>query len=59
MSLVEVRDLARDYRFGADDVHALRGVTFDIGEGDYVAIVGPFRAASLPIATTLREEAIA
>ncbi len=41
MSLVEVRDLARDYRFGADDVHALRGVTFDIAEGDYVAIVGP------------------
>ena len=41
MSLVEVRDLARDYHFGADDVHALRGVTFDISEGDYVAIVGP------------------
>ncbi len=41
MNLVEVRDLARDYRFGADDVHALRGVTFDISEGDYVAIVGP------------------
>jgi putative ABC transport system ATP-binding protein len=41
VSLVEVRDLARDYRFGADDVHALRGVTFDIEEGDYVAIVGP------------------
>ena len=41
MSLVEVRDLARDYKFGADNVHALRGVTFDIAEGDYVAIVGP------------------
>jgi putative ABC transport system ATP-binding protein len=40
VSLVEVRDLARDYRFGADNVHALRGVTFDIEEGDYVAIVG-------------------
>ena len=41
MSLVEVRDLARDYRFGTDSVHALRGVSFDIEEGDYVAIVGP------------------
>jgi putative ABC transport system ATP-binding protein len=41
MSLVEARDLARDYRFGADDVHALRGVSFDIEDGDYVAIVGP------------------
>jgi putative ABC transport system ATP-binding protein len=41
LSLVEVRDLTRDYRFGADSVHALRGVSFDIEEGDYVAIVGP------------------
>ncbi len=41
MSLVEVRDLARDYRFGTDSVHALRGVSFDIDDGDYVAIVGP------------------
>ncbi|HXV17693.1 MAG TPA: ABC transporter ATP-binding protein, partial [Gemmatimonadaceae bacterium] len=35
------RDLARDYDFGAERVHALRGVTFDIRRGDYVAIVGP------------------
>jgi putative ABC transport system ATP-binding protein len=41
LSLVEVRDLTRDYRFGTDSVHALRGVSFDIEEGDYVAIVGP------------------
>ena len=41
MSLVEARDLARDYQLGAEGVHALRGVTFDIDEGDYVAIVGP------------------
>lgn len=39
--VVEVRDLARDYTFGADNVHALRGLTFDIADGDYVAIVGP------------------
>lgn len=41
MSLVEARDLARDYQLGVEGVHALRGVTFDIEEGDYVAIVGP------------------
>ncbi|HUQ48831.1 MAG TPA: ABC transporter ATP-binding protein [Gemmatimonadaceae bacterium] len=40
-AVVEAHDLARDYRFGEDNVHALRGVTFDVGEGDYVAIVGP------------------
>jgi putative ABC transport system ATP-binding protein len=41
VSLVVARSLARDYAFGSDSVHALRGVTFDIDEGDYVAIVGP------------------
>lgn len=41
MSVVEAKDLARDYEFGAEKVHALRGVTFTIPEGDYVAIVGP------------------
>jgi len=41
VSLVEARNLARDYSFGRESVHALRGVTFDIGKGDYVAIVGP------------------
>lgn len=40
-NVVEARDLARDYAFGRERVHALRGVTFDIEEGDYVAIVGP------------------
>ena len=40
-TVVEARDLARDYDFGAERVHALRGVTFDIREGEYVAIVGP------------------
>jgi putative ABC transport system ATP-binding protein len=39
--VVSARDLARDYDFGAERVHALRGVSFDIAEGDYVAIVGP------------------
>jgi putative ABC transport system ATP-binding protein len=40
-AVVEARDLARDYEFGDDKVHALKGVTFDVGEGDYIAIVGP------------------
>jgi putative ABC transport system ATP-binding protein len=39
--VVEARDLARDYDFGVERVHALRGVSFEILEGEYVAIVGP------------------
>jgi putative ABC transport system ATP-binding protein len=39
--IVSLRDVRRDYALGAERVHALRGVTLDITEGDYVAIVGP------------------
>lgn len=36
-----VDDLKREYRLKGETVHALRGVSFDIPEGDYVAIMGP------------------
>ena len=39
--IVSLRDVHRDYALGAEKVHALRGVTLDVAEGDYVAIVGP------------------
>ena len=40
-ALVEVRDLVRDYPMGDERVAALRGVSFDVEQGDYAAIVGP------------------
>ncbi len=40
-ALVQVRELARDYTMGSGAVHALRGVSFDIEDGEWVAIVGP------------------
>jgi putative ABC transport system ATP-binding protein len=36
-----VEDLQKDYYLGAETVRALRGVSFDIPSGDYVAIMGP------------------
>lgn len=39
--VVAARDLKRDYEFGEERVHALRGVTFDIRRGEYAAVVGP------------------
>ncbi len=40
-ALMEVRDLERFYVLGDELVRALRGVTFTIDRGEYVAIIGP------------------
>jgi putative ABC transport system ATP-binding protein len=40
MSLVEVRELTKTYYAGTVEVHALRGLDFDIEEGELVAVMG-------------------
>ncbi len=35
-----IRNVTKDYRLDGETVHALRGVSFDVPEGDYVAIMG-------------------
>ena len=38
--VIEVRDLHKIYRVGAEEVPAVRGIDLDIGTGEYVAIMG-------------------
>jgi putative ABC transport system ATP-binding protein len=37
----KLTDLKKDYVLKGETVHALRGVSFEVPEGDYVAIMGP------------------
>jgi putative ABC transport system ATP-binding protein len=39
--VIELHDVRKDYRVGAEVVRALRGVTLNIGENEYLAIMGP------------------
>lgn len=38
---IAVRDLAKSYARGAEIVHALQGVSFEIAAGEFAAITGP------------------
>src|ERR687884_1325033 len=41
MALIETVDLWKTYVMGAEKLHALRGVKFDVERGEYLAIMGP------------------
>ncbi|HEY0404335.1 MAG TPA: ABC transporter ATP-binding protein [Pyrinomonadaceae bacterium] len=40
-SLISMRDIWKTYQMGSEEVHALRGVAFDVQKGEYLAIIGP------------------
>ncbi len=39
--MIKTEDLWKTYQMGAEEIHALRGVSFEIQRGEYVAIMGP------------------
>jgi putative ABC transport system ATP-binding protein len=40
-ALISMREIWRTYEMGAEQLHALRGVSFDVQRGEYLAIIGP------------------
>ncbi len=40
-AVIDIRDITKVYRMGDIEVHALRGVTLTVYEGEFVSIMGP------------------
>ena len=41
MNIIEINGLTKDYPLGTTTVHALRGVSLGVPEGDFMSIIGP------------------
>ena len=39
-TVIELQNIKRNFQVGDETVHALRGVSFSIGEGEFVTIMG-------------------
>ena len=40
-TVVSLQDVVKTYVMGENEVHALRGISFDIQQGEFVSIMGP------------------
>ena len=51
--LIEIRGLTKIYRVGIETIHALRGVDFDLFQGEMVAIMGASGSGKSTLMNTL------
>lgn len=52
-TVIELRDIKRDFQVGEETVHALRGVSFQIHEGEFVTIMGTSGSGKSTLLNTL------
>ena len=55
-AILSLRDVVKTYEMGAEKVHALSGVSLDIAENEYVAIMGPSGSGKSTIANACEKQ---
>ena len=53
MALIELRNLSKTYDLGEVKVHALKSVTLEINEGEFVVLIGPSGSGKSTLMNTL------
>ncbi len=52
-TVIELQNIKRDFRVGDETVHALRGISFSIAEGEFVTIMGTSGSGKSTLLNTL------
>ena len=52
-TILDIRHIKRDFRMGAETVHALRGVSFSVFKGEFVTIMGASGSGKTTLLNTL------
>ena len=39
-AIIKIEQIRRTFKMGSEDVHALKGISFDVNEGDFLSIMG-------------------
>ena len=40
-TVIKMKNVSRTYQMGEEEVHALRGISFEVQQGEFLAIMGP------------------
>lgn len=52
-NVIELQNIKRNFHVGGETVHALRGITFSIQEGEFVTIMGTSGSGKSTLLNTL------